>query len=206
MKHIPPDALTRVEDARPSFREELIKRLPTLRRHARTLGDAEFADDLVQATLTRALEYEDAYTAQGAMTAWLRQIVKNIARDQHKSSQRYKLFSDLDANTTDDNSDAETEDFASTVPDETTFGERERQLDAKGLIELAAKIIVPEMWRCLELTGAGFTSEEIAAELGISAAAVRKNIERGRKALQALRASSDDTEHNVSKSIRKPSR
>lgn len=205
MKHISPDALCRVDNhaSNPSaFRDELLKCAPALRRYAGKLGGAELADDLVQETLERALTREAAYTAQGAMAAWLRQIMKNIALTQHKRRKRYDLFCDLDP--ADGDSDGEAEDYASTVCDETTLsGARETQLDAKNLIELAARVIGPEMWRCLELTGAGFSSEEIAYELGISAAAVRQNISRGRKAMEALRA---DLKNNVSKPIRKKSR
>lgn len=178
--------------------------MPALRRYAGRLGGADLADDLVQATVTRALEYEAAYRTQGAMAAWLRQILRSIAYRHYDRRKRYDLFCDLDPDTADDNSDSEAEDFASTVCDATTLpGARERQLDAKNLIELAPKVIGPEMWRCLELTGAGFSSDEIAAELGISAAAVRQNVSRGRKAMEALRA---DPQRNVSKSIRKKSR
>ncbi|WP_440640994.1 RNA polymerase sigma factor [Bradyrhizobium sp. PUT101] len=206
MKHIPPGALMRADSQRGSvlpFREQLLEALPTLRRYAHTLGGADHADDLLQETLARALKYEAVYQTQGAMSAWLRQILKNIAHDQHKSRQRCKLFCELDPDTTDEHSDSDTEDFASTVSDPTTFGEREKQLDAKNLIELAAKIIGAEMWECLERTAKGFTSDEIATELGISAAAVRQNVSRGRKAMEALRA---DPKHKVSKSIRKKSR
>ncbi|WP_354137829.1 RNA polymerase sigma factor [Bradyrhizobium sp. LB11.1] len=203
MKHIPPDALCRADSHAPTasaFRDELLKCAPALRRYAGKLGGADLADDLLQETLSRALKREAAYSAQGAMTAWLRQIMKNVAHDQHKSRQRCKLFCELDPDTAGENSEVEAEDFVSTIPDETTLGEREKQLDAKNLIELAAKVIGPEMWRCLELTGAGFSSEEIAVELGISAAAVRQNVSRGRKALEALRA---DPKQKVSKSLRK---
>lgn len=207
MKHIPPDTLCRVAthaSTAPEFRKELLKCAPALRRYAGKLGGADLADDLLQATLERALKREAVYTAQGAMAAWLRQIMKNIALTQHKRRKRYDLFCDLDPATADDDSGGEAEDYASTVGDETTLlGARERQLDAKNLIELAAKVIGPEIWRCLELTGAGFSSEEIAAELGISAAAVRQNVSRGRKAMEALRA---DPKHKVPKSTRKKSR
>lgn len=203
LKHIPPDALCRVDTSASTFRDELLKCAPALRRYAGMLGGADLADDLVQETLSRALKREAAYSAQGAMTAWLRQILKNVAIDQHQSRQRCKLFCELDPDATGENSDGEAEDFASTIPDATTFGEREKQLDAKNLIELAAKVIGPEMWRCLELTAEGYSSEEIAAKLGISAAAVRQNVSRGRKAMEALRA---DPKRNVSKSLRKKSR
>lgn len=182
--------------------------MPALRRYARKLGGgADLGDDLLQETLSRALACEAAYRTQGAMTAWLCQILKNIARDQHKSnrkrSQRFPLFSDLASETTDENSDGDAGDYDSTIADATTFCERERQLDAKILIELAPKVLGPEMWKCLELTTMGFSSEEIASQLGISAAAVRQNVSRGRRAIEALRA---DTEKSASKPSRKKTR
>ena len=205
LKHTSPDALRRVDayaSTAPAFREELLQCAPALRRYAGKLGGADLADELVQETLARALKYEAVYQTQGAMSAWLRQILKNIAHDQHKSRQRCKLFCDLEPDAADDASDGDAGDFASTIPDPTTCGEKEKQLDAKNLIVLAAKVLGPEMWRCLELTGAGFSSEEIAVELGISAAAVRQNVSRGRKAMDALRA---DPKRPASKPIRNKS-
>lgn len=140
MKHISPDALCRVDNyaSNPSaFRDELLKCAPALRRYAGKLGGADLADDLLQATLERALKREAVYTAQGAMAAWLRQIMKNIALTQHKRRKRYDLFCDLAPVTADDDSGGEAEDYAATVGDETTLlGARERQLDAKTLSSL----------------------------------------------------------------------
>lgn len=206
MKHISPDALRRADtpaSASSAFRDELLECEPALRRYAGKLGGAELADDLLQATLERALTREAAYTAQGAMTAWLRQIMKNIALTQRKSNRNRRefipIFSECAHVTMDD---GETEEFTAT--DETTLpGKREAQLDAKRHIELAAKVLGPEMWRCLELTAQGFTSIETAGQLGISAEAVRKNVERGRKAMEALIS---EPKRNASKSIRKKSR
>jgi RNA polymerase sigma factor (sigma-70 family) len=159
-----------------------------LRRYARKLGGADLGEDFLQETLSRALACETAYRTEGAMLAWLRQILKNIARDQHKKRQRYELFCDLAPDIEGDESGGDAGDFASTVPDDTTLGARETQLDAKKFIELAAKVIGSETWRCLELTARGFSSEEIASQLGISRSAVRQNVSRGRKAMEALRA------------------
>lgn len=96
--------------------------MPALRRYAGRLGGADLADDLVQATVTRALEYEAAYRTQGAMAAWLRQILRSIAYRHYDRRKRYDLFCDLDPDTADDNSDSEAEDFASTVCDATKSG------------------------------------------------------------------------------------
>lgn len=188
MKHLSPHTLIRT-DAKPAsastFRSNLLGCEPALRRFARSLGDADFADDLTQAAIARALECEADYTAQGAMLAWLRQIARNLAHDQRKRRSRYDLFSDL-ATPGDGDDGEERDDFQEALPDETAC-DPENLIDAKRLTRLAASILPSEMWACLEGTLAGHDSNEIAADLRISPAAVRQNIARGRKALQALR-------------------
>jgi|GEM_PF-3859162 len=184
MKHQPPDAFCRVDSAL-AFREELLKCRPALQRYARTFDDA---DDLVQETMARALEHETVYTAQGAMNAWLYQILKNTARDFREQRKRYVLF--CEKATTDD---YDHEALADELLGDTDHRQHEAQIDAMNLAALAGQILPAHIWQCLELTLAGHTSNEIAAELGISAAAVRQSIARGRKALKALRAENSNT-------------
>lgn len=185
MKHQPPHALKADKSNGNTFRSDLLGCEPALRRFARSLGDTDFADDLTQAAIARALECEADYTAQGAMLAWLRQIARNLAHDQRKRRSRYDLFSDL-ATPEDGDDGEERNDFQETLPDETAC-DPEHLIDAKRLARLAANVLPTEMWACLEGTLAGRDSNEIAADLKISPAAVRQNIARGRKALQALR-------------------
>lgn len=56
--------------------------LPGLLRYARALtGDAVDADDLVQDTLTRALERADTFRGDSSVSTWLHRIMHNLAVD-----------------------------------------------------------------------------------------------------------------------------
>jgi RNA polymerase sigma factor (sigma-70 family) len=86
-------------------RERLVARfLPMLRRwahgrlprHARGMAET---DDLVQATLLRALERADDFEdrGEGAFLAWLRRILLNVLRDELRRSRRRPAGTALDA-------------------------------------------------------------------------------------------------------------
>ena len=78
--------------ARPeAFRKQLLDALPRLRRYARTLShDPGRVDDLVQATLERALSHWHQFDQRRDVLVWLLSIAHNahvdqIRRDQHLS-------------------------------------------------------------------------------------------------------------------------
>lgn len=59
-------------------RTELIELLPRLRRFARGLaGAADQADDLVQASIEKALRNMDGFTVGSRMDAWMFRIIRN---------------------------------------------------------------------------------------------------------------------------------
>lgn len=65
------------------FGDELVALLPRLRRFARSLtGRADEADDLVQATLERALRAQALWEPGTQLAAWLFRIMKNLWIDQ----------------------------------------------------------------------------------------------------------------------------
>lgn len=60
------------------LRTDLIQLLPRLRRFARGLaGNADQADDLVQASLEKALRNLDGFTRGTRMDAWMFRIIRN---------------------------------------------------------------------------------------------------------------------------------
>lgn len=70
-----------------AFRAELPAELPGLLRYARTLtDDAARAEDLVQATVVRALTGADRFRAESALSTWLHRILHNLAVDVGRGS------------------------------------------------------------------------------------------------------------------------
>jgi RNA polymerase sigma-70 factor, ECF subfamily len=65
------------------FGDELVALLPRLRRFARSLtGQAEDADDLVQAALERALRSRSLWEPGTRLDAWIFRIMRNLWIDQ----------------------------------------------------------------------------------------------------------------------------
>ena len=70
------------------FRQEIQAAVPALRRYARALTrNAEFADDLVQDTLTRALRSEHLFQG-GELRSWLYTILTNLNRNRLRAQAR----------------------------------------------------------------------------------------------------------------------
>ena len=71
-----------------SFRQDVETTVPALRRYARALTrDAELADDLVQDTLTKALEKQEQLKDDERLGAWLYKILHNCWME-HLRTQR----------------------------------------------------------------------------------------------------------------------
>ncbi len=66
--------------------DDMVAELGPLRRYARTLTrDRDDAEDLVQATLVRALERRATFRAGGSMRGWLFAILRNVFVDGRRS-------------------------------------------------------------------------------------------------------------------------
>jgi len=64
--------------------------LPRLRRFARFLtGDVDYADDLVQECLVRAVDKIDSWHTGTNMRAWLFTILKNVLRNDARTTGRF---------------------------------------------------------------------------------------------------------------------
>jgi RNA polymerase sigma-70 factor (ECF subfamily) len=81
------------------FAEGVIALLPRLRRLARALaGNADAADDLVQAACERAFAARAQYQPGTRLDAWLFRILRNQWIDQHRrTAARGGLHADIDA-------------------------------------------------------------------------------------------------------------
>lgn len=73
-----------------SFRAQLVEALPRLRRYARALPIGHAAgEDLVQATLERALTHWHRYDPQRDLVVWLLTIAHHLHLDQWRRDQRW---------------------------------------------------------------------------------------------------------------------
>lgn len=79
------------------FRQQLLDALPRLRRYARSLlADGHAADDLVQATLERALTHWHQYDQQRSLLAWLLGIAHNAHLDTLRRDRRVTTMDPAD--------------------------------------------------------------------------------------------------------------
>ncbi|MDO8959802.1 MAG: sigma-70 family RNA polymerase sigma factor [Rhodocyclaceae bacterium] len=79
-----------------SGRDAIVAEIPRLRRYARALtGRVDAADDLVQDTLTRALEKWRFWQRERELRPWLFSIMHNLHVDAHRRSHQV-VFCDAD--------------------------------------------------------------------------------------------------------------
>lgn len=152
------------------FERDLLALVPRLRRFARSLaGNAADADDLVQASLERALKAREQWTPGTRLDAWMMRIVRNNWIDEARArARRGRTFVDEEAGAS-VSSDAhyhieqraELRDLdraLATLPDE------QREVIALVLVE-------------------GFAYREAAAMLDIPIGTLTSRLTRGRQAL-----------------------
>ncbi|PZP63771.1 MAG: RNA polymerase sigma factor [Pseudoxanthomonas spadix] len=146
--------------------------IPRLRRFARSLvHEPAAADDLVQATLERALTHARGRHTPDALQAWLFSILYRQFIDEHRRGQRWRRLARLFGD-----GDAETAPSAERV--------------ATSHATLAAFDTLPSEQRALLLLVSveGFSYREVADTLGVPIGTVMSRLARAR---QALRAASD---------------
>lgn len=131
------------------------------------LRDEALVDDVVQETLIKALE--KGPQNRGALTAWLRTVVRNIAYKSYRGTARRKAREE---------EAAQPERLTSTV-DIVARGEALESLTGAvmELPEGAREVIVLRYYE-------GLSHAEIAKELGVAAGAVRMRLHRAQKLLQ----------------------
>ena len=83
--------------------DDLGAEIPALYRFARALvRDEHLAADLVQDTLARAIERADQYRSDAPLGAWLKRILRNLATDRARRSEREVIVEDVEAKWHDD--------------------------------------------------------------------------------------------------------
>lgn len=155
----------------PSLDDETLRELiPRLRRFARSLaGDPASADDLVQATLERALTHAAHRRRDDALPAWLFSVLYRKFLDDHRRATRWKRIAWLFA--------VESESRPAT-PDEVLAART----------SLAAFTRLPAEQRALLMLVSveGLAYREAADVLGLPIGTVMSRLSRARQALRAL--------------------
>jgi RNA polymerase sigma-70 factor (ECF subfamily) len=133
--------------------------------------DPDLAGDLVQDTFIRALERADQYRGDAPLTAWLRQILHNLAIDRARQAAHEVVVEEVEDRWRDDEY---TVDPAAVAERAETREELEDALVRLPFIYRVAVILHD---------AAGWTVPEIAELADISLPAAKQRLRRGRMAL-----------------------
>ena len=153
----------------PDPRTELIQILPRLRRFAQGLtGAADQADDLVQASIEKALRHLDSFTTGTRMDAWMFRIIRNTWIDTIRARRATVEF-DTDAADTLIGSDGRT----------TTEARLHLAEVRRAMADLPEDQRVVLMLVCVE----GMRYREVAEALDIPEGTVMSRLSRARLAL-----------------------
>jgi len=153
------------------FHRRLMEEIPRLRRYARALTrNATKADDLVQDTLSRALQKQDLWQPGTDLRAWLFTIMHNQNVNQVRRDIRDKGQVELEA--------------SSQGLVATTDPTASRQLHE---LELALGKLPEDQRQVILLVGLeGMSYEQAAAILKVPVGTIRSRLSRGRDALRQL--------------------
>jgi RNA polymerase sigma-70 factor, ECF subfamily len=164
--------------------DDLVQEIPGLYRFAMMLvRDQHLAADLTQDTLTRAIERAHQYRGDAPLGAWLKRILRNIATDRARRSDREVVVDDVDAKWHDDDY---TVDPADVLGHAATRAELEDALTRLPFIYRSTVLLHDvEQW----------TVQEIADldEIGLPAA--KQRLRRGRMALVSALAAGAERRH-----------
>lgn len=152
------------------LKADVISAIPTLRAFARALcWNVDRADDLVQETLTRALENLDSFDRGTNLKAWLRTILRNTYYSEQRKRRRELPDPDGIAAAQ-----------LISAPDQ------DGRLDFQDF--LAALQLLPSQQReAVILIGAeGMTYDEAAQICGCSIGTIKSRLSRGRERLSSL--------------------
>ena len=164
--------------------DDLVAEIPELYRFARALvRDEHLAADLTQDTLMRAIERSHQYRNDAPLGAWLKRILRNLATDRARRSEREVIVDDIEASWHDDEY---TVDPATVVDRAATRDELEDALSRLPFIYRSTMLL-----HDIE----GWTVQAIADldEIGLPAA--KQRLRRGRMALVSALASGAERRH-----------
>jgi RNA polymerase sigma-70 factor (ECF subfamily) len=150
--------------------DQLRELLPHLRRFALCLTrDAAGADDLVQATLERALTRWGSRHGEGSLRAWLFAILYRQFIDAHRRSRRYaRMLESLGGG------------------EEAGEPSAERTVLARSTLEAFRRLPPEQRALLLSVSVEGLSYQEAATALGIPIGTVMSRLSRARQALRRL--------------------
>jgi len=161
-----------------SSRNAIIAEIPRLRRYARALtGDMHLADDLVQATLERAMEKWRLWRRDRDLRPWLLSIMHNLHVDQLRHGKHIDYCAEDD------------------LPD---IPCRPEQLDSLEIRDLdrALALLPLEQREVILLVGLEELSyKEVADTLGIPLGSVMSRLSRARTRLKAILSGETSPHH-----------
>lgn len=156
------------------LRDSIIDLLPRLRRFARTLArDPHDADDLVQATVERALAHADQRRPDSRLSSWLFGILRNAWIDEGRSRRRRRTWQ------------AE-EHLAENVGDPSIGSPAELLSVHDALARLSEEQRLAVTLVLIE----GLSYKEAAEVMGVPIGTLTSRLARGREALQTMLAES----------------
>jgi RNA polymerase sigma-70 factor, ECF subfamily len=158
------------------FEAEALPHLPALYNFALALAGASDAEDLVQMTCVRALEYFDSYRPGSNIRAWLFTIARNEWVSGHRRAQR-RTFMEVCS------SEPDAPELADDTADlEAVLIDRRWSAEIKAaLLALPDGYRVPVYLKDVE----GFGYREIADIVGCPIGTVMSRLARGRATLRA---------------------
>jgi RNA polymerase sigma-70 factor (ECF subfamily) len=163
------------------FRASVAAEVPGLYRYALSVaGDPVEAEDLVSDTVVRALEHREQFRAESSLRTWLHRILHHIAVDHARHTAHEVSVEDV----------------------EKLWHDEDYSVDASVVVERAesvedlrdALVHLPQHYRSVVVLhdAEGWPASEIAELLGISLAATKQRIRRGRMVLVSTLAHGEE--------------
>jgi RNA polymerase sigma-70 factor (ECF subfamily) len=185
-------ATTAEADPRPVLEAELPELRRRLMRQARlALHDAAQAEDLVQDTLIAVLQQWPSYRGDAALSTWAIAILRHKVADWYRSpaARREVQLPDAEDRALDDalaDQFDETGHWREAVPDwQQPEGQMQRKQTLLALEACLAALPAQTRRVFMMREWLGFETEEIRAQLGLSAENVRTILHRARMALRS---------------------
>ncbi len=145
--------------------------LPWLTRHAvRMTRNRDNADDLVQASLERALKGLNGFQPGTNLKSWMYRILRNTHINEIRKQSRWQQTVDIDEN-----------DYLSPVA-----ANQDSHLEYLEMVEALMGMSAKDREVLLLVGGQGLSYDEAAEELGVAVGTIRSRLSRARVRLASL--------------------